>query len=181
MLSYDFGSDISLYTWNSFFDVVSNAKPFGEILYPNSDKKNFKIINSGFAKGKLIGGCITLIQSLIGTNFMPDLKDKILFLEDSGEVPYRLDRMLFHLKNAGIFNELKGVIFGNTDIQRDSLERDLSIEQILIDIFKYFDYPVVYDLPFGHCKDKITIPQGVQCYLSTTEKIISFQESGVID
>jgi muramoyltetrapeptide carboxypeptidase len=112
---------------------------------------------------------------------MPDLAGKILFLEDSGEYPYRLDRMFYHLKNAGIFNELAGVVIGNTNIPRKTAKKDLTIEQILHDVFDDYGYPVVYNLPFGHCKDKITIPQGITGYLSTSDRVLSFEEPGVSD
>ncbi|MBU1626588.1 LD-carboxypeptidase [bacterium] len=181
MLSFDFGSDISEYTCKCFFDVVYRAKPYGEIPYPGTALQNFKIITPGFARGEIIGGCISLIQTLISTNHIPSFSGKILFLEDAGEHPYRLDRMLNHLKNAGIFDDLLGVIFGNTDIPRHSIKRDLSIEEILHDIFKDYDYPVVYDLPFGHCKNKITIPQGILSCFSTSARSLYFEESGVID
>ena len=80
-----------------------------------------------------------------------------------------------------MFEELAGVVMGNTNIPRKTLKRDLSIEQILCDIFRDYKYPVVYNLPFGHCKDKITIPQGVTGFISTTDKIISFEEPAVVD
>jgi len=181
MLSFDFGDAVSQYTWESMYGVLSNAKPYGTIKFPPSGAEYFKVINPGDTRGELLGGCITLIQTLIGTDYMPDLSGKILFLEDAGELPYRLDRVLFHLKNAGVFRGLSGVIIGNTDIPRQVLRRDLTIAQILRDVFKDYDYPVIYDLPFGHCRDKITLPQGVSAFVSTSDRILSLEESGVVE
>jgi len=177
MLSFDFGDSVSPFTWSSFLDVLTCSN--GKIIHDFMKTEYYTVLNEGNAHGTLIGGCISLIQTLIGTDYMPDFKDKILFLEDSGEYPYRLDRIFFHLKNAGLFEGLAGVIIGNTNIPRKISKKDLKVDEILKDVFKEYDYPVIYNLPFGHCKDKLTIPQGIEGYISTSEKLIKYDVSVV--
>jgi muramoyltetrapeptide carboxypeptidase len=101
----------------------------------------------GSAAGPLTGGCLSLVASLAGTDFAARCDGAILFLEDVGEAPYRVDRMLIQLRNAGAFRRLRGLVFGRmtncTDAHND-------LKDVLRDIFQGVPFPVALDLDCGH-------------------------------
>ena len=148
----------------SFDNVVSG----GAITFhglPNYSK--------GKASGTLIGGNLTCFESLIGTPYIPNLKGKILLLEDVGEAPYRIDRMLTHLKNAGVFDKINGVILGDFYKCRNTGEEtDDPVYNILKNFFKDFKIPVMYGLPYGHTPQHFCLPFGTKTTMDTTKKII---------
>lgn len=127
----------------------------------------------GKASGTMIGGNLTCFESLIGTPFMPNLKGKILLLEDVGEPPYRIDSMLTHLKNAGVFDKVAGVILGDFINCRNTGETsDQYVYDILKNFFKGFKIPVMYGLPYGHTPQRFCLPFGTKVMMDTTKKII---------
>jgi muramoyltetrapeptide carboxypeptidase len=133
------------------------------------------VIKEGQARGKLLGGNLSLISSLIGTPFMPRTKGAILFLEDKGEPIYRIDRMLTHLKNSGIIHGITGLIAGSfTDCggMRD-------INKLLKDFTSDLDIPVINGLPVGHDIENKTIPMGINVEFDTKDMILSLLESYV--
>lgn len=113
----------------------------------------------GSARGRLIGGNLTLICSLLGTPFEPDFRDKLLFLEDVGEAPYRVDRMLTQLWLAGKLDEVSGIAFGKfTEADVDG--NSFSIEHVLRERCAGLEVPVVRGLMIGHVEDQTVIPVG---------------------
>ncbi len=103
--------DLPEFTRQSFFRTVMEAKPAGS-LRAGYGKRTVSILRGGTAAGRLIGGNLTVLCAAIGTPFEPPFKDKILYFEDVGEKPYRLDRMLTQLLNAGILQQAAGVAVG---------------------------------------------------------------------
>jgi muramoyltetrapeptide carboxypeptidase len=103
--------DLPEFTRNSFFRTIMVVKPAGSIC-TGYDKKTVSILRGGVAEGRLIGGNLTVLCAVIGTPFAPAFNRKILFFEDVGEKPYRLDRMLTQLLNAGILGKVAGVAVG---------------------------------------------------------------------
>ena len=127
-----------------------------------------RVLRHGNATGCLMGGCLSMLQTVVGTDLQINLKNKILFWEEVGEQVYRIDRMIDHLSRAGFFDNLKGMIIGKLTgcfkNQKTDEERFLGI------ISKYFgsyDYPIIYNLPIGHSKLQLTLPEGGTCYLNT--------------
>ena len=124
----------------------------------------------GVSKGHLIVGNLTVLTHLIGTEHLPNFKKSILILEDIGEAPYRIDRMLTHLRLAGILQQLSGLGFGaftKCDEDKD-VDRKPSFE--LLDVFrdrtKGLEIPIVSKLPIGHCLGNAALPQGSQAILN---------------
>lgn len=110
----------------------------------------------GHAKGKLFGGNLSVLCGLIGTPYFSVPDKGILFLEDIGESPYRVDRMIYQLKLAGIFNKISGLILGDfTDYDEDERMYCSLIESIL-DVTKEYRFPIALNFPAGH--DKINFP-----------------------
>ncbi len=118
-------------------------------------------IRAGNLSGPLIGGCLSLFASLVGTSYLPDCTRAIVFLEDVGEAPYRIDRMLNQLRMAGVFDEASGVVFG----QFGGCEPDGPEEGVLGDVFEDFAQgvacPVYTNLPYGHERRRRVMPIGL--------------------
>jgi muramoyltetrapeptide carboxypeptidase len=134
------------------------------------------IINSGKARGMIIGGNLSIISSLIGTNFMPLMKGVILFIEDKGEPLYRIDRMLNHLKLSGLINNLSGLIAGDFVDCGDISD----INRLLKDISAELKVPIVSGLTIGHGEKNLSIPIGLHGELDTERKRLFFPEAPVV-
>ncbi len=120
----------------------------------------------GISKGHLIVGNLTVLTNLIGTKHQPNFKDSILIIEDIGEAPYRIDRMLTHLRLAGILQQLSGLGFGSFSCCDNDIEIDKKKSFNLLDIFrdrtKDLKIPIISNLPIGHCKGNASLPIGRQ-------------------
>ena len=155
-------------TYESFIKSVTSTSNY-EI---NNFDKRVEIINSGRAKGKLVGGNLTTLVSTLGTKYDIDYNGKILFLEDIGEKTYRIDRLLNHLKKYGVFSKIKGLILGDFKNCDKSSPEDMSLEEVFEDYFKKLTIPVIKNIQSGHCDSMVTLPLGAMCEIdSETLKI----------
>lgn len=138
--------------------------------------KSAKILHPGKTSGRMVGGNLSLICSLMGTRWQPDFKGAIVFLEDCDDELSRYDRMLQHLANAKVFKEAAGVIFGSFTHNKDtgSLPFGFTMEQILRNATAGLKKPVVMNAPFGHGKDLYTFPVDGTARLSASDKALSF-------
>lgn len=132
----------------------------------------------GTAEGPLVGGCLSLIVASLGTPYEIQTKGKILFLEDQGEPPYRLDRMLTHLKLAGKLESLAGLLLGNFPDCEPS-QGEYSAKESLQDILCGLKIPIVANFPAGHIKDNWAIPLGGRVRLATDPPSIRFLDAAV--
>ncbi len=130
------------------------------------------VIAQGKARGRLVGGNFSLIAATMGTPYEIDCKNKILFVEDVGEAPYRIDRFLSTMRLAGKLDELNGVILGKfTRTEKEGDEpSEFSVEGIMQQYFADADYPVIYNFPVGHFKQNATMPVGTMCELQADEE-----------
>tara|TARA_Y100001960_G_C14617121_1_gene798786 strand:+ start:103 stop:999 length:897 start_codon:yes stop_codon:yes gene_type:complete len=122
------------------------------------DISKVDILNEGSAEGVLLGGNLLSFNTLLGTKYLPDVEDIILFFEEVREYRYAIDRAFSHLENAGVIEKVKGVIIGENDyIENDSYS--LSIEDILN---QYFDrqIPICLNAKFGHLSHHLVLPIG---------------------
>jgi muramoyltetrapeptide carboxypeptidase len=133
-------------------------------------------IQPGSASGPVLGGNLNTLCHLLGTRFQPDFKGCILFLEDRGEAPYRVDRMLSQMKLAGCFNRLAGFILGTFE---DCGNTD-DIIRIAGDIFKDDKIPILAGLEVGHGKRNLAIPTGLNATLDADLKVLTFHEPATI-
>ena len=104
-----------------------------------------------FAEGKLLGGCLSVIASLMGTGYMPDTSGALLFLEDVNEAPYRVDRLLTQLRMAGVFDRVAGVVFGRFEGCEPEREEEGTVDDVLRGFSSSVAVPVFRGLPYGHC------------------------------
>lgn len=136
-----------------------------------------RVIRPGVAEAVLMGGCLTLLAASLGTPYEIDTRGKILFLEDVGEKPYRLERLLTQLKLAGKLNGLAGVVLGDFTDCDASGSRDIGA--IVEEIFAAAPYPVVMGLAAGHGQENLTLPLGVTMRLDGNRASLALLESPV--
>ena len=177
------------YTWDYFINVA-NCNLI-EYKMPNYEIKEFidwkiqeeksierkkeintqiwKIHKRGKAVGKLIGGNLSSILTIIGTEYLPlDMFDnRILFLEDVNISIAEFDSFMQSLKLRGIFSKIKGLIIGKFDNEKNNNE----IEEFLNRFLKKYNYPVLYNVDIGHTNPQLTLPIGARALLECEEKI----------
>jgi muramoyltetrapeptide carboxypeptidase len=120
----------------------------------------------GTARGILLGGCVTLIETSIGTPWELDTRGSILLLEDRGVKPYQLDRMLLHLKQAGKFKGVRGIVLGEFPESEPPEGSTVSVSDVCRRILFPLGIPIVYGAPVGHtAQPMLTLPFGVQARL----------------
>lgn len=179
MLAVDFYNSVSPYTEEMFWGLITSNKKFGRIKFPENEKI-FTIVK-GITKGRITGGNLATLVSLIGTRYMPDMKNKLLFLEEIGEAPYRIDRMFGQLKMTGVFNVISGLILGAfvDCIESDSEKKTLTLGEVVADYVNRLKVPVIYNFAHGHISDNITVPIGSNFRLNASRGIIEITESVV--
>jgi muramoyltetrapeptide carboxypeptidase len=131
-------------------EALTSAAPIGEIRCTP--------LRRGTVEGEIIGGCLSSLVTALGTSYEPDLEGKVLFVEDVNEPPYKIDRMLTHLKSVGKLWGVRGIIFGQ--MPGCDTENGLLHEAIL-DALKEIEGPILCGFPSGHGPRNLTIPLGV--------------------
>lgn len=172
-----------------FNDVLVNPKQKvvlkSERGEDQKDNNGITTIVSGKGIGELIGGNLSILNSLIGTKYDFDGQGKIIFLEEIGEEPYRIDRMLTQLIQAGKFDKAAGIALGvfkdcEPKEKDPSFSSSFSLIEVLFDRLSNLNIPVVYGLSFGHIKNKFTLPIGIKAELDTINKTITLLETAVL-
>lgn len=148
-------------------DSLHNAL-FGkdlEYIFPSSSKNTY-----GSAGGVIVGGNLSLLQSLLGTPYQIKTKDKILFIEDIGEELYRIDRLLQSLKLAGVFKNILGLVVGGfTDIQSDKDQKELTYQEVICQVLDEYDFPIIFDMPAGHIDENRALILGSEIVINVGE------------
>lgn len=181
-------STFNEFSVNNFKSVLMNPESNKRFLNANppSDENIYGVqtLVEGKAKGRLIGGNLSIMVSLIGTKYDVDYSNKIIFIEEIGEEPYRIDRMLTQLIQADKFKKAAGIMMGifskcEPKEKDPSFSKSFSLIEVLKDRFSGFKMPVIYGMSFGHVKDKFTIPFGALAELDTSEQSFTLLESAV--
>lgn len=185
----------SSYTYHYYVKALTRAKPIGVVTDPEASdpwRPQYPpyrlVIAEGVGRGRLIGGCMTLIRQLMGTAYEIDTKGKLVFLEDLTEEPYSIDRMLSQLLLAGKLKDAAGILVGECvdcrpgDSKRNVLPLSYSVESVLRDRLGSLGIPVVYGMRFGHGTDQFTLPIGVMASLHASSGAVRFkiEESGTV-
>ncbi len=139
-------------------------------------------LTGGRSQGRLAGGNLSLVAALMGTPDQIETAGKILFLEDVGEAPYRVDRMLCTMRLGGCFDELNGVILGQFTRRKseDTSDEQRTINDVLDEYFAPLGIPVLKNFPLGHHRCNTTLPVGVMCELDADAQTIRLLENPVI-
>ena len=148
------------------------GEPILYTIIPNINNK------PGSATGQLVGGNLKTLESLAGSTSDINTKNKILFVEDTGEYLYSIDRMFWNLKRSGKLTHLKGLIIGGFKIKPDSAGEEFgkSLEEIVLEKVKEFNYPVCFDFPVGHQKNNFALKCGAIHQLQIRENAAHFTE-----
>ncbi len=153
-------------------DTAGLRDSFGLSLSFNRLRWAMTPVTQGTATGILLGGTLSMIVSLMGTPYEPDFKKAILVLEDVGEEPYKVDRMLTQLRLAGVFKKLSGVVLGDWHNCVSKNPYDGDIEAVLNEHFAHLPIPVVKDFPYGHGVKTAIFPIGAKARLNATQGIL---------
>jgi muramoyltetrapeptide carboxypeptidase len=169
---------------SSLFRTIMEPTPAGSIRQGFLENP-ITILQPGRATGELIGGNLSVLCTTLGTAFQPDFRNKILFLEDVEEKPYRYDRKLTHLLNAGVLQQVAGVAIGiNHNCVDPMAARATEYRQTVEDVLKErllpLNVPVVANLPFGHVPENATLPMGIRAVLDADNGDLIITESAVI-
>lgn len=156
-----------------FEDTPANNKfPGGGVPFPNEilTSDNTRVLKTGTAQGRLAGGNLTVLTSLVGTPYFPNLSDSILVLEDVNEEVYKIDRMFQQLLYSGSLTGVRALVLGQftwdrpgEDGGRSADSYSAGLDRIVKEIAEHLHIPCVVGLPFGHISEQWTLPLGAWC------------------
>ena len=148
----------------SFYNAL-----FGKKLHYSFKYNSNNIL--GKVSGEIIGGNLSIMASMLGSKYAYQTKNKIIFIEDVGEYKYAIDRMLQSLKLNGYFEHCIGLIVGNfTNIKKNEPPFEMSIEALILDVVKEYDFPICFDFEAGHIQNNHSLIFGRKAVLNVTKK-----------
>ncbi|MDA3913577.1 muramoyltetrapeptide carboxypeptidase [Oleiagrimonas sp.] len=159
MLAYDFGgTSTSSFTIDHFWNTIRT--PSRRVRWAAKAEQDLD------THGMLWGGNLAVLCSLLGSPYLPDTDNGILFLEDVFEPVYRIERMFYQLKLSGVLDRQRAIVLGDFSGYRgDEYDPAYDLRAVISHLRGMTDTPVVGGLPFGHCRDKITLPVGTRARL----------------
>ena len=129
--------------------------------------ENTRVLKTGTGEGRLTGGCLSLVVATLGTAYEIDTSDALLVLEDVDAKPYQIDRMITQLRQAGKFQSVRGVIFGEMLNCSQHPNQGYTLEEVLMDLLRDFEFPILFGFPTGHTsKPNVIVPFGVRARLA---------------
>jgi muramoyltetrapeptide carboxypeptidase len=178
------------YTQEYYRKALFEPGPIGIVTNPPDStpvrpRHHMRTIRPGRARGRLTGGNLSLIAMTMGTPFEIDTRDTILFIEDIGEQPYSLDRMLTNLRLAGKLQQAAGIIWGEcADCApleyKPAFESTFSTAEVADQILGKLDVPVLSGLVIGHTDDQVTLPYGVMASLDADKHTLTIEEPATV-
>jgi len=176
-------SDWTDVTTQHFKKVLSGSRP-ATFAPPSKDIcsscDSHTGITPGKAKGRLLGGNLSVLTAMIGSDYLPDWEGNILFLEDVGEDIYRLDRMITQLKISGILKQLSGFVFGQCVNCERSNSYSQTLQQVFQDHIRPLGIPAFSGAMFGHLSKMITLPVGLTAKIDADKGTIAYKEAATI-
>jgi len=169
----EFATGFSAHSLSHLLGLLTTGTRAERLTFPT-------VIRDGVAEGRLLGGCLSLLVTTLGTPFALDTTGAILFIEDVGEKPYRIDRMLTHLKQTGKLDNLAGVIFGPMSGCLGDTNDPVLLLSVIAEVFSDYPYPVGFGLPAGHGGDNLALPLGTRVRLDMTQRHLTFLEPAVL-
>ncbi len=171
-LAVEFDGSLSEATEEFCFEMLAGSAPDNWIAcFPGAV---WDVVRSGAREvtAPLLPGNLTMITTLLGTPFMPNLRGCILAIEDIAEQAYRVDRLLFHLRNAGVLQHLAGLLVGDFGWESEDTESAASLRNSVLDATSGTSYPIVFGLPYGHGPERLTLPVGSPVRLSLLDSTV---------
>lgn len=179
MAASDIAGGLDDFSRYEFLKAITEPQPMG--LIPNPENTKVETLVEGRAEGVIIGGNLALISATMGTPYEINTKGKIILLEEIGEEPYSVDRMLTQMALAGKFDDAVGIILGDwNDCQPKKHNESLSLMEVFQEIILPYGKPTIFNLKAGHCDPKVTIPFGVRGVLDATTGSLEIKESATI-
>lgn len=169
MVAVEFAGELEGGVSSGFWDALTGKRRLWQI-------KGSGVLRSGDGpvRGALAGGCLSVLVTTLGTPYEIDTAGKIVFLEDVGERPYRIERMLTHLRMAGKLDHVAGIVTGAFNDCESGAERDVT--EVLADVFADAPYPVVTGLPCGHATPNTLLPFGLNAELDGRNGVLMLAE-----
>jgi muramoyltetrapeptide carboxypeptidase len=157
----DFGNPTpSEFTIDNFFRMLHSAQ--ADIIVDAPNPYEFE------TTGTLWGSNLSLVAALVGTPYLPNITEGILFLEDINEAPYRVERMLYQLFHAGILQKQRAILLGDFRCDDSISANSYGLRDVVAHFRERLQIPILTGLPFGHIRDKLTLPIGATCRLNVT-------------
>lgn len=179
MLAADMPTGLDEFSKTELLRAITDPSPMGPINNPVGIKIHTLV--GGKATGIIAGGNLALIAATMGTPYEIDTKDKLLFLEEIGEEPYRVDRMLTQLALAGKFDDAAGIILGDwNNCEASKHKVSLTLMEVFREIIVPFNKPTIFDLKAGHCNPKVTLPFGVKATLYADAGQLTIEEGATL-
>jgi muramoyltetrapeptide carboxypeptidase len=179
--SYGFSGKYK-YSLEYFEKAVMKNEPIG----PIRKRSKIAVLKNGKAKGKLVGGNLACLMTLLGTEYEPDWNGKILFWEEFYQTSQEIDFYLTHLRLSKVFDKISGMVIGKLvgcDILRyeDDWKKGKAfpINKIILNVCRDYKFPIIKGFDFGHVYPQITIPIGVKATIDTSKKLFSIDETAV--
>jgi len=143
---------------------------------------DYNVIKHGIADGEIVGGNLTLMQTLIGTDCNINYSGKIVIIEEIDEHPYKIDRMLTHLFQATDLKKASAIVLGifkdcSHQSKKIEIENTLTLKQIFEEKFADLKIPVIYGFPMGHIENQAILPFGIKAEINTFEETLTFKEN----
>lgn len=177
MLTTKIVADFSPPTRESFEAAVCEG--FTPYTLLNPPGETIKSLNGGLAEGRIAGGNLLTIISSLGTPYEPDLADKILFIEDTGEATYRIDRALSQLLLSGKLHQVTGIIIGDFNDCLPAAPEDMDLMEVFNDRLCNLGIPIIYNFRSGHCNPMMTLPLGTLARIDGNDPRIEILEQVV--
>ncbi len=178
------------YTQQNFRRALFQTEPLGQLTNPKEANELrpthvLRTVQKGVANGRLVGGNLSLVCETVGTPYEIETRGKILFLEDTGEEAYRIDRMLTQLRLAGKLEQAAGIVWGECQDCgagdfKPSTASPYTVGETVDNILGALKIPVLSGLTIGHTNDQLTLPLGVAATLDATNGTLDVKESGVV-
>ena len=179
MVAIEMGDSLPGLTHRELWNTL--MQPQKHLYSARIDDHGFYTYSPGIAEGRLLGGCLSVLVTLLGTPFLPDFSGAILLLEDIGEDLYKIDRYFSQLKNAGVLNALAGVILGQfVDIHPDENHNPVEFDDIISYYLIPLNIPVLGQFPHGHVPLKYTLPLGCRTRMDAESGTLQLLQSGVL-
>jgi muramoyltetrapeptide carboxypeptidase len=175
MVAGSFGRYAMKKTRGQFSDLLTGQPGATRLQWPGA-----RALCEGRAQGPLTGGCLTLLCRSLGTPYEVDTRGKILVIEDVNEPPYKVDGMLWQLRAAGKFKDVKGVIVGEMVGCGKGPAAKRWLDESFREVFSEGGFPVVTNFPLGHGREMWTLPLGVDATLDAENLTLSLASCGVV-
>lgn len=155
----------------SFYSVINGR---GTVEFQNPRGEEIRVLQSGKAEGRLIGGNLSLLSASVDTPYQVDTEGAILFIEEVSEPVSKIEKWGYHLRNAGLLAGCRGVILGQFTRIINDTKPQFDALQCFADILQGLDIPVLCNVQSGHGKPMMTLPMGAMCRMDAEAKRISF-------